>query len=212
MSSQFYRKYIDIINENSQPEILTEGMIQDIINKIKQKFSSIPDNLKKQTANLVSGALGKPLDQISMADLTLANANKVAAANAKLSEGNYQRGDTPTWMIDRRHGEVEEIPGSFAKDQRRQTSMGGILGAIAGYASIAMIGGGAALETLPASITAGLMAIVVALMFRSAAEAEYGAAGYDDPASRDPRLPARADRPAAMQVGQYPTQKPIYVK
>lgn len=211
MSSQVYRKYIDIINENSQPEMLTEGMIQDLISKVKSKISSIPADLKKEVANLVTKALGKPLDQLSMSDITLTNAKKVAAANSQLGEGDYERGDTPTWRRDRQHGEVEEIPGSYAKDKTRQTALGGTLGAIMGTGAAAMIAPMSAIG-LPVAIMAGLIGLIMALIFRGTAEPEYGAAGFRNNATRDPRLPARSDRPAAMQIGQYPTQKPVSIK
>jgi hypothetical protein len=33
MSTELYRKYINIINENSQPDMLTEGMLDSIVHQ-----------------------------------------------------------------------------------------------------------------------------------------------------------------------------------
>lgn len=253
MSTEFFRKYIDIVNENSQSTVLTEGMIQTILDKIKAKFNTISPEIKKSAVDLVTKALGKPLDQLSTSDLTIANAKKIAAANSDSSvsettdldtdkflkskgataangwKGNdsliykptgkpYPR-DIENWFRDDtrmaaasaadskpttfKSYELDNIPGSLEKDQKRQMAIGGTLGAIMGTGAMSAIGGFAAAATLPAAIVAGLLAIGMALLFRSSADPEKGKTGYYttqnydskpsgprefDPKLRDPRF------------------------
>lgn len=58
MSSQVYRKYIDIINENSQPQVLDEGIL-DTLRPLAQKVMKMLglDNVK-QIANQVKQVTG----------------------------------------------------------------------------------------------------------------------------------------------------------
>ena len=87
MSSYELRRYIDILNESNQPQQLDEGMM-DLIKAGAQKLVKklAPQQLQKIT-DFVSRALGKPADQITMADATMANAQKLIAANQQMSEG-----------------------------------------------------------------------------------------------------------------------------
>lgn len=88
MSTELFRNYIDIIKEAEQPRAqLDEGMM-DLIKAGAQKLVKklAPQQLEK-IKTFVSNALGKPVDQITMADATMANAQKLIAANQRMSEG-----------------------------------------------------------------------------------------------------------------------------
>ena len=98
MSTEVFRKYIDIINENTQsPVQLDEGMIDSIkqkISQLAQKMFSPEDMARMKQA--VEKATGKPIEQVSVRDLggdtavaiaTSLGAKPTSAVNeAKLNE------------------------------------------------------------------------------------------------------------------------------
>ena len=88
MSADFFRNYIDIINENSEPKVqLDEGMMDSLKAVAQNAIKKIAPQKVEQITNFVSKVLGKPADQITMADATMANAQKLIAANQQTNEG-----------------------------------------------------------------------------------------------------------------------------
>ena len=70
MSQDLFRKYIDIINENSQPKVqLDEGMLDSIkekVSQLAQKMFSKEEMLQMKKA--VEQATGKPIEQVGIRD------------------------------------------------------------------------------------------------------------------------------------------------
>ena len=88
MSSSYeLRRYIDILNENNQPQQLDEGMMDLIKSGAQKLVKKLAPQQLQQITNFVSSALGKPANQITMADATMANAQKLIAANQRTNEG-----------------------------------------------------------------------------------------------------------------------------
>ena len=108
MSTELFRNYLDIINENSQESILTEGIIDSMVTKASSLINKVsPDTLQKVT-ELVSNALGKPADSLSLKDVTLTNIKKVIAANKQLAEDEI---------------EFTDVPGSLASNQNKNAKI-----------------------------------------------------------------------------------------
>lgn len=88
MSTELFRNYIDIIKEAEQPRVqLDEGMIDSLKAAAQSAIKKIAPDMLEKIKNFVSRALGKPIDQITIADATLANAKKLIAANQQTNEG-----------------------------------------------------------------------------------------------------------------------------
>jgi hypothetical protein len=128
MDPKFFRKYADLITEAEQ---LDEGMTDKVVQVAKAAVNKIAPSILKQVTDLVSSALGKPANQLSMADLTMANANKVLAANKQLAEADqnlhYSNNDYGQ--------EYADIPGTT--DRLDKAKAGGILGSLFGVAAAA---------------------------------------------------------------------------
>jgi len=201
MSNNLIRQYIDIINENQNSEILTEGLIQNLVDTVKRKLSSIPDNLQKKIADFVSQTLGKSVEELSMSDVTIANAKKLVAANTT-SEADQNI----SWQNsrDKTGREYAIVPGSLEKEKTQQTALGGTLGAIAGFIGGGMMAG----VGLPAAIAAGAVAIIIAILFRSSATGNVvptgkfrsGRKDYYDPNERNPELGPASDELTNLPV------------
>lgn len=71
MSSELFRKYIDIVNENSQePVQLDEGLLDTIKSKVAQLASKVfsPQDMEAMK-QAVEQATGKPIEQVGLRDL-----------------------------------------------------------------------------------------------------------------------------------------------
>lgn len=81
MSSQVYRKYIDIINENSQPQVLDEGIMDSLKEKIVVVLNKIlsPQEIEKMRVT-AEKVLGKPSSEFKLSDLKGGNAERLAKA------------------------------------------------------------------------------------------------------------------------------------
>ena len=78
MSTELYRKYIDIINENSQePQVLEEGMLNDLMAKAKNNVAKVQQMLGDKLEAVKSAALKATGGDTSF---TLDNIKKVASA------------------------------------------------------------------------------------------------------------------------------------
>jgi hypothetical protein len=140
MSAELYRKYLDIINENSQPRVqLDEGMIDSLKAVAQNAIKKIAPQKVEQITNFVSKVLGKPADQITMADATIANARKLVAANQQMTE--------------------DGVGAAF----------GGILGTIVGIGGAAGFAGPAGNPNM-ALLTAAIIAIIFAVIGHFASE------------------------------------------
>ena len=76
MSTELYRKYIDIINENSQePQVLEEGILNDLMAKVKGNVANVQKMLGDKLETVKAAALKATGGDTS---LTLDNIKKVA--------------------------------------------------------------------------------------------------------------------------------------
>jgi hypothetical protein len=102
MSSELYRKYIDIINENSQqPKVLTEGMLDKIGAMVKSKV--IPqvermlggklEAVKQAALKATGGDTSLSLDNIKKVGAALKNMglDKAVAESVQLNEGFFDK-------------------------------------------------------------------------------------------------------------------------
>ena len=140
MSSDLFRKYIDIVNENSQLDLLTEGMLDSIKGFIQKKAQEVVNRLdpeaKKKIVDVVSQALGKSPQEISMADITVDNVRKVAAAARNVQVSENWAGELPAG----KH-EKEPVPGTYAKNLASNVGIGGAAGGLLGAMGSAFIMG-----------------------------------------------------------------------
>ena len=197
MDAQFFRKYVDIINEAQTSDrlvmtesMLTEGIVSSIAQKAKGLVSKLAPAQLQQIQNLVSNAIGKPIDQISMSDLTTANIQKVIAANKQ----TVAEADQNAAIGHYGHEEYADIPGSRKANQQVGATAGGVLGTIAGLSAAA----GASLAALPAvALAAGFAIAFAAIGFYGSNSADRTTTGrYDagdgklgfDPSRRNPVL------------------------
>lgn len=90
MSSELFRKYIDIVNENSQePVQLDEGLLDTIKSKVAQLASKVfsPQDMEAMK-QAVEQATGKPIEQVGLRDLGGKTATAIASAlGAKATPG-----------------------------------------------------------------------------------------------------------------------------
>lgn len=87
MDPRFFRKYADLITE-AETEQLNEGVVDQVLDKAKTALAKIDKATMGQIASVVSQVLGKPADQITMADLNMQNAQKLGAwLNAGQQQG-----------------------------------------------------------------------------------------------------------------------------
>ena len=89
-SSNFFRNYLDIINENSQPKVqLDEGVMDDIKSTLMSKLApKLSSQEKSKMAAVARSVLGK--DSVDSSDFTLANIKAVSKALGVKPESNAQ--------------------------------------------------------------------------------------------------------------------------
>lgn len=91
MSTELFRRYIDIINEGQQPQQLDEGLLNNIKDKVvayAQKVFSAQDMQQMKAA--VEKSTGKPIEQVSLRDLSGQTAVKIASALGAKSTGDVK--------------------------------------------------------------------------------------------------------------------------
>lgn len=212
MSTDLLRKYIDIVNESQQ---LNEGMIDSVTKAAKAAVEKMSPGLTKKISDFVEQALGKPVEQLTMADVNMANIKKLISANSAVSEADIN----PQYTVSGPGGDRETavVPGSLGKNQAEYAKIGGILGAVAGAVAPMWAGGSWASNTGSAmAIAAAAGAIVIAIIasrLASPDRAETGRVKSDpdspdvsfDPTRRDPRLgaadPETAKLPKPQRTG-----------
>jgi hypothetical protein len=88
--SNFFRNYLDIINENSQPKVqLDEGVMDDIKRTLMTKLApKLSSQEKSKMAAVARSVLGK--DSVDSSDFTLANIKAVSKALGVKPESNAQ--------------------------------------------------------------------------------------------------------------------------
>jgi len=169
MSTELFRKYIDIINEGQQQQI-NEGMLDSIKQKIAQLAQKMfsPQDMEKMK-QAVEQTTGKPIQQVSIRDLGGKNAVAIATAlgakptavnEAALNElfgvgkedprvaALRQRGYSDEWIKDRQDQADYEKYGFTGSTLVKRimsiaTSLGGLGGLIATVMSGAPIWAGA---------------------------------------------------------------------
>jgi len=89
-SSNFFRNYLDIINENSQPKVqLDEGVMDDIKSTLMTKLApKLSSQEKSKMAAVAKNVLGK--DSVDSSDFTLANIKAVSKALGVKPESNAE--------------------------------------------------------------------------------------------------------------------------
>lgn len=186
------RNLLDIINENSQePEILTEGMLSTLVQKVKAAMPKIPDDAKKKATELVAKALGKDPSQLSMSDVTLANAKKVIAANKQLSEDDLNARFKKSGV------EYADVPGSETKNKLSLGAAGAGLGGFMGTIMAVILGDPITGITATA---AALGAIILGILFSAGGQPDRAPTGKFNPeiaaknfSTLDPRLAPKRD-------------------
>lgn len=198
MSTELFRRYIDIINENQQPQQLNEGLIDNLKQTAQKAIEKLSPGMVDKVSNFISRALGKPVEQLTMADVNMDNIRKVIAANSSVSEADV----SPQFTVSGPRGEEETavVPGSLGKNQASYAKVGGILGALAGAVGPMWAGGSWAANTgTTMAVAAAAFAILIAVIARSLAKPDTALTGRVksdltsqdvsfDPARRDPRL------------------------
>jgi hypothetical protein len=102
MSSDLYRKYIDIINENSQePQVLTEGMLDKIgamvkakvVPQVEKMLDGKLEDIKAAVLKATGGDTSLSLDNIKKAGTVLKNMGleKSLAEAEQLNEGFFDK-------------------------------------------------------------------------------------------------------------------------
>jgi len=148
--SELMRKYSNLITESEQ---LNEGLIDSITKQAKALISKLSPGTLEKITGLVQTALGKPIAQLTMADVNMANIKKVMAAN-DASPAN----------------EDVEVPGSLEKNRAGAAKLGGVLGSVSTLLAMSPgIAAGATFGLTGVALIAGV-AIVVALLMRETAE------------------------------------------
>jgi len=102
MSTELYRKYIDIINENSQePQLLTEGMLDKIgamvkakvVPQVEKMLGGKLEDIKAAVLKATGGDTSLSLDNIKKAGTVLKNMGleKSLAEAEQLNEGFFDK-------------------------------------------------------------------------------------------------------------------------
>lgn len=91
---EFMRKYADIINEAQQPEQLTEGMLDTLVQKAKGLYQKFADKMTQGATAEIAQILGKQPQDLSWSDVTLANAKKLVSATGVTAPQQQNEGDT----------------------------------------------------------------------------------------------------------------------
>jgi hypothetical protein len=178
MDPKFFRKYADIVEsaEKNEPvlteSMLTEGIIDTIVQKAKGIVSKIPSDTLAKVTDLVTTALGKPADQLSIKDITMANVKKVVAANNQTAVTEEDQNVS----YDRKGIERADIPGSKVKNQISNAAVGGVLGLIVPMLGAVAVG----VISLPITLLAAACAIAFAIFGAKVATADRGATGNYD--------------------------------
>ena len=161
MSAELYRKYLDIINENSQPKVqLDEGMLDSIINWAKSKAQSLASKAspeaKEAIIQMVTQASGgqKPTLNLSTIKNVAAQLKPVAAGvkeKMQQMQGQQQPAQDPAL--------AEGFKDMFAKYGAKAALAGGIAAGYAGdkVGDAATAVGHAAAKTVPVIDAAGNM-------------------------------------------------------
>ena len=171
--SELLRKYSNLITESEQ---LNEGLIDSITKQAKALISKLSPGTLEKITGLVQTALGKPIAQLTMADVNMANIKKVLAAN---SAGPAN--------------EDAEVPGSLEKNKASAGAIGGVLGALGGLlvsTPLIVAGSWAAIPGMTVGLVVAGVAIVVALLARETAEPDTAPAAPQEPFAGNPEAQA----------------------
>ena len=115
MSTELYRKYIDIINENSvEPQILEEGVLNDLMSKVKNNVANAQKMLGDKLEAVKAAALKATGGDKSF---TLDNIKKVAGVLKQM--GLDKMAGTQPATEDINEGEIAKLAAAGA------TALGG---------------------------------------------------------------------------------------
>jgi len=169
--SELMRKYSNLITESEQ---LNEGLLDSIAKQAKALISKLSPGTLEKITGLVQTALGKPIAQLTMADVNMANIKKVLAANGSANED-------------------VEVPGSLEKNKAGAGAIGGVLGALGGLlvsTPLIVAGSWAAIPGMTVGLVVAGVAIVVALLARETAEPDTAPAAPQEPFAGNPEAQA----------------------
>lgn len=158
------REMLNILTESEQPkQQLNEGIVDTLTQKAKSLMAKVPKNSLAKISELVEKALGKSVDQLSMADLTMDNIKKVVAMNNQLAE---DKSSTTQWDSDR---EYAEVPGSLDYNKKGASTIGGILSVIGSVGTLGMFN----IPGWGPLMIAGAISIIIAMLARSLVNPDY---------------------------------------
>ena len=173
MDPKFFRKYADLITEAEESTQLNEGITDSIMQYAKKGIEKLAPGALEKIQNLVSQALGKPIDQITSADLTLANAKKIIAANKQMTEADQNLSyNSPDGFGHER----ADIPGTIGKNQKDLAVIGGGAGGVLGLLAVISIPPLLASAGLGLAVL-GFMAIACAIIGAKMASPDRGDTG-----------------------------------
>ncbi len=157
MTTDFYRKYIDIINENSQPPILTEGVLDKIKSIVPKAMALLGKDKLKSIAQQVK--------QITGGDYSLTQSNAIKVAKALGFDS----------MVDSKTAQVNEgISGTW---QGKLLQLLHLIGVGAGaYSAIPGMTDG----PMRVVVAAGLILLMVTHTFWGNEEGQIGSWGRDE--------------------------------
>lgn len=161
MNTEFFRKYIDIINENQQSTVLNEGIL-DILKSL------IPKAMNLLGGNIVQD-IAKKVKEITGGDLTLSKENAMRVAQAfgidELAKSQAGNGSEKV-------AENFGLAGNWQGKLLQLVHLAGISGGLAGLASGRGIGSWAEY-----AIAIGFILLMVTETFWSQDKGSVGAMG-----------------------------------
>lgn len=122
MAAEIYRKYIDIINENSQPEVLDEGIMDTLKSAASKVFKALGGDTMAMIAQKVKDVTG--------GDYSLTKDNAIKVAKALGFEGAVQDKEGQAQM-------AEGLAGNWQGKLLQALHLGGTVG---GLGSAAIFG------------------------------------------------------------------------
>lgn len=161
MSTELYRRYIDIVNENSQPNVLTEG-IMDILKSL------VPKAMKFLGGDVIQSIASK-VKEITGGDFTPSkeNAMKVAQAFGIDKMAQSQSGQSPEQIA-----EGFGLAGNWQGKLLQLVHLAGISGGLAGLSTGKGFGGWEMY-----AIAVGFILLMVTETFWSTDKGSVGAMG-----------------------------------
>lgn len=156
MAAEIYRKYIDIINENSQPEVLDEGMMDMVKSAASKVFKMLGGDTVEMIAQKVKDVTG--------GDYSLTKDNAIKVAKALGFEGAVQGKEGQVQV-------AEGLAGNWQGKLLQALHLGGLAGSFGASAALGLGGVGNPLVGL------GLILLLLTATFWDDSRGMVGAMG-----------------------------------